>query len=216
MPLRQGLSHREPDLETCVAGLRTQLNISAVLLNNALDRVEAQARAFPNSFGREKRFEDVGLYLFRNSWTVVANLDYYATVIAIGSDAKFALAVHRVNRVIDNVGPDLVEFASKRIYEEGNALVVTLHHDSLFQLVVQDRKRGLQALYHVYVLDRRLVHVGVFLDCADQIRYPRGAALDFVYQTCDLHRGGDPDQSSSSGVPPETGKQRFNHLRLDV
>src|ERR1700685_4814540 len=121
MPVRQGLSHGGPDLETRVAGLRTQLNISAVLLNNSLDRVQAQARASPHSFGREKRFKDVGLYLFRNSWTVVADLDYYATVIAIGSGAQFALAVHRVNRIIDNVGPDLVEFAAKRIYEEGHA-----------------------------------------------------------------------------------------------
>ena len=100
-------------MKTSVARLGTKLNISPVLLHNSLDRVQAEARAFPNSFGCEKRLKDVGLYLIGNSWTVVANLHYYATVVAVGSDAKLAFSVHRVNRVINNVGPDLVELAAK-------------------------------------------------------------------------------------------------------
>ncbi len=79
-----------------------------------------EAGAFPNSFGCEKRFKDVGLHVVGNSRTVIANLNHNAIVIAVGSDAKLALAVHRVNRVIDNVGPDLVELASKRIHQQGD------------------------------------------------------------------------------------------------
>ena len=100
--------------------------------------------AFAHSFGGEKRLEDVWLHFWRNSWTVVANLNHDAIVVAVGSDAKLAFSVHRVNCVIDKVGPDLVEFAAERIHQQGNALVVALHHHSLFQLVIQDRERGLQ------------------------------------------------------------------------
>ena len=158
----------------------------------------------------------MGLQLVGNSRTVIANLNHSATVVAVGSNAKLAFSVHRVNRVIDNVSPDLVELAPKRIHEKWNAQVVAVYHNSLFQLVIQDRKCGFQALYDVHVLHRRLVHVGVFLDCADQIRYPRGAALDFVQQTRDLRRSGDPDQSSSGGVSVQVGEQRFKDFRLDV
>ena len=138
-----------------------------MLLHNSLDGVQAEARTFPDSFRREERLKDVGLHLVGNSRTVIANLNHSATVVAIGSDAKLALSVHRVNRVINDVGPDLVEFAAKRIHQEGIALVIALHDHSLFQLVIHDRKRGFQALYDVHVLHWRLVHVGVFLDGAD-------------------------------------------------
>jgi len=48
--------------------------------------------------------------------------------------------------------------------------ILALHRNSLFQLVIEDRKRGCEALDDIHVLFRRLVLVSVFLDCADQIR----------------------------------------------
>src|SRR5437660_1770165 len=119
-----GFRQREPDLETRVTGFGTDLNISPMLLHNSLNGVEAEAGAFANSLGGKKRLKDVGLYLAGNSRAVIADLNYYATVIAVGSDAKLAFAVHGVNRVINNVSPDLVELAAKRIHEKRNALVV--------------------------------------------------------------------------------------------
>jgi hypothetical protein len=79
-----------------------------VLLYNSLDSIQAEARAFPNSFGGEERLKDVGFHLTGYSWTVIANIDYHATVVAIGPDAKLAFSAHRINRVIDNVGPHLI------------------------------------------------------------------------------------------------------------
>src|ERR1700733_8293085 len=214
--LRRGFRHREPDLKAGVTGFGIDLDISAMFLHNSLDRVQTQAGAFPNCLGCEKRLKDVGLYFGGDSWTVVANLDYYATVLVVSADTEFAFSVHGVNRIIDNVGPDLIKFATKRIHEEGDALVVALHDHSLFQFVIQDRKRGFQALYNVHNLHRRLVHVSVFLDCADQIRYPRSAALDFMQQTRDLHRSGDPAESGSSRLRIEEGKQKFDIIPIDV
>src|SRR5271163_4421846 len=171
-------SQGEPNLKTRVTGFGINLNISPVLLHNSLDGVQAEARAFPNSFGCEKRLKDVRLHLAGNSWAIVANLNYNATVVLVGSDAQLAFCVHCVNRVVNDVGPDLVELAAKRIHQQRNALVIALHHHSLLQLMIQDREGGFQAPYYVYVLHGGLVHVGVFLDCAHQVRYAGGAALD--------------------------------------
>src|SRR5208283_1984156 len=96
--------YREPDLKTRVTGLGINLNISPVLLYNSLHSIEAQACAFPNSFGREKRLEDVRLHLFGNSRAVIANLNHHTIAVAVGSDSKLAFSVHRINRVINNVG----------------------------------------------------------------------------------------------------------------
>src|SRR5271166_6445208 len=79
---------RQPYLKTCVAGFRIDLNVAAVFLHNSLHRVEAESGSLADALGRKERFEDVGPNLGRNSWTVVADFDYNATVLAIGSNSK--------------------------------------------------------------------------------------------------------------------------------
>lgn len=91
-----------------VTGAGINLNVFPVLPHNSLDSVQAEASTFPYSFRREERLKNVGLHLVGNSRTVIANFDYSATVVAIGSDAKLALSVHSVNGVIDEVRPNLV------------------------------------------------------------------------------------------------------------
>jgi len=124
-------SQWEPHLKTRVTGFGTNLNTSLVLLHNSLDGVEAEARALPNSFSGEKRFKDVRFYLGRNSGTVIADLDYDTSILAIDSDPKLTLSAHRVNGIVNNVGPDLIELTPKRIHEKGDALVIALHRHSL-------------------------------------------------------------------------------------
>ena len=62
-----------------------------------------------------------GLYLRRNAGAVVGNLNYDTTVLAIGSNAKLAFAAHGVNRIVDEVGPHLIEFAAEGIHQKRNA-----------------------------------------------------------------------------------------------
>ena len=66
-------------------------------------------------------------------------LNYSAAVVPVSSNTKLTLSMHRVYRIVNNVRPDLVELAPKRIHEKRNARVVALHRNSLFQLVIQDR-----------------------------------------------------------------------------
>ena len=167
-------------MKASVAGFRGDLNIAPVPLHNSLNGVETEAGTFSNSFGSKERFEDVSSHIRWDPRAVISNFDYNAIVLAIRSDTKLAFAVHGVNRVVDDVGPNLIQFTPERIHEKRNALVVALHDDSVFELVVQDGQRGFQALYDVDVLQRSLVHVGVFLDGTDQIRDSRRTVLDFV------------------------------------
>ena len=49
----------------------------------------------------------------RDSWTVIADLDYHAIVILVGTNSQLTLSTHRIDRIVDDVGPDLVEFAAE-------------------------------------------------------------------------------------------------------
>src|SRR3954469_20398001 len=121
--------------------------------------VQSQSCSLANAFGGKERLEDVRQDFLRNSRTVVCDFHDDTRVLTICADAKLALAAHGVNRVINYVCPDLVQFTAKRIHQKGNTLVVTLDSDSALELVVQDRKRSLQALDAVNVLHRSLVNV---------------------------------------------------------
>src|SRR5690242_15155017 len=112
-----------------------------MLLHNSLDGVQPESGALPDAFGGEERLEDVGLHVSRNSWPVVANFHDYAGIVTVGSHSKLAFAAHGVNRIVDQVGPDLVEFAAERIHEQRNTLVIAFHRDTVLELVVQDRER---------------------------------------------------------------------------
>ena len=111
--LNQTLCHREPHLKPCVAGFRAHLNIASVLLHDTPNRVKAEASAFANSLGGKERFEDMRLYLGRNSRSVVGDFNYHTVVFAIRSDSKPALASHSIDGVVDDIRPNLIEFASK-------------------------------------------------------------------------------------------------------
>src|SRR3984885_13113151 len=65
----------QPHLKARVTRRGIDLNISPVFFHDSLNRIQTEARAFANSFGGEERLENVGLHFFRNSWTVIANLD---------------------------------------------------------------------------------------------------------------------------------------------
>src|SRR5262249_31585282 len=92
-------------------------------------------------------------------------------------------------------------------------LVFSLDHDAAFELMVQDSKRRFQTFEYVHILDGTLIHVGVFLDGADQIRYSRRAALNLIEKAGDLDRSGDPDESSPGSICIEYRKQCFERLR---
>src|SRR5947209_6811689 len=104
---------REPHLEKRVPWLRRDLNVTSMLFHNSLHGVEAEAGAFSNSFGGEERLKDVRLYCGRDSRSIVSNLNHDAPVVAISSNSQLTFPAHRINGIVDQVGPYLIELAAK-------------------------------------------------------------------------------------------------------
>ncbi len=77
-------------------------------------------------------------YFWRDPRTIVADLNNNTSIIAIRSDSKFAFAVHGVNGVVNQIRPNLIELASERVHKQRDGLVVALHRNSVFELVVHD------------------------------------------------------------------------------
>src|ERR1700688_412228 len=174
--LRQG----QPYLKTCISRLGLDLNVATVLLHNALHGIEAQPGSLPDALRREEGLEGVWPNLGRNPRTVIANLHHNAIVLAIGAHSQLTLSAHRVNGVVDDVGPDLVELAAKRIHEKRYLLIVPLHRDPALELVIQNGERSLQRFHDIHVLHGRLIHERVFLDRAHELGDPRGTVFNLI------------------------------------
>src|SRR5262249_29488392 len=74
-------------------------------------QIQPKAGAFPEWFGGEERLEDVLAHVVGDSWPRVADLDPgHLLSIAAGADGQCAASIaHRGGRVVDDVGPYLVE-----------------------------------------------------------------------------------------------------------
>src|ERR1700676_4793527 len=125
---------------------------------DALDGIETQSGSLADSLGSEERLENVGLNFRGNAGTVVADLDNSAIILAKGSYSQLACSTHCVDGVVDDVGPDLVEFAAEGIHEERSFLIIPLHFHSPFEFVIQDSQRGLEGFHDIDVLQGRLIH----------------------------------------------------------
>src|SRR5580658_1551987 len=108
---------RQPHLKNRIARFSPNLNTAPVLFHNALHCIETQPSSLAHSLSGEEWFKNVLLDLGPDSRTVVADLHYDAIRIPISPHAQLALSSHRVDRVVDQVGPDLIEFAPKGVHQ---------------------------------------------------------------------------------------------------
>src|SRR5205823_14986595 len=120
------------------------LNVAAMFADDTRYSVQAQTGSLANAFRRKERLEDMRLHVGRDARPIVSDFYYHAIVFTISSDAQLTLSVHGINRFVNNVGLDLVEFAAERVHKKRNTLILALHGDAALELVVQDGQRGLQ------------------------------------------------------------------------
>src|SRR5262249_52607124 len=99
--------------ELRLAGPRLDAQVALVLFDDdPPGEIEPQAGAFTERFGGEERCEDAVDDLVRDAGAVVANL--YADHVlgfTLGAQRQRAAAVHGLDRVVDDIGPDLIEIA---------------------------------------------------------------------------------------------------------
>lgn len=79
--------------------------------DNVVRNMQTQPCAFADGFGREKRVEQVGHNFARNPGTIIANFHTEMVGFAVGAKRQRTFALHRINCVVNDIRPHLIEFA---------------------------------------------------------------------------------------------------------
>src|SRR3954464_8327844 len=93
---------------TAVEGDRAAM----ALLDDAPAGVEAETGAGPDLLGGEERVEDPVPILLRDARAVVADVDLHAVAVAARADRDRAGLPERLDRVVEDVLPHLVELGA--------------------------------------------------------------------------------------------------------
>jgi hypothetical protein len=110
-----------------------------------------------------------------------------------GGQGDRARVAQRVDRVVEQVGPDLVELGAVHADARECRVIAALDRDlRVLELVMEDRQRGFEPLVDVDLLQVGLVHVGVSLDRAHEARHLVRGVAQVVGQRARAERGCDP------------------------
>ena len=171
MTNRSARSFGQDHLKNGFPGFGLNLDDAPMLSHHPHAGVEPQAGSFTDAFGREKRIEDVGEHVSRNPGTVVLNFDHNFAPALPGSDTQFPAVRHGLDRVDDQIRPDLVQLHSVGA-DFGDLAVVFADYSDRFlaDLMRQDGQRALDSGMNIDLLFRSLVHVSVLLDRVNQLR----------------------------------------------
>jgi hypothetical protein len=109
--------HGQANLEAGVTGLGLEADISFMVASDyAAGDVQTKTGALSYFLGCEKGFEDVRMHLFGNAWAVVGDLHEQPAWLLGCAYPDAARSIHRVDGVVYQVRPNLVELAAVRAY----------------------------------------------------------------------------------------------------
>jgi Domain of unknown function (DUF5134) len=130
-------SHRVP-------GLGIDGDEAAVPLHNRTPRdVETETGAFPRVLGRVEGVERAGRYLRWHTRSGVADLDDDVLLLDPGRQPERPCAVHRIERVVDEIGPHLVELAGVSL-DPGEAGAVVAHDSNTGTALVPQHHQAVE------------------------------------------------------------------------
>src|SRR5215813_2010107 len=98
-----------------------------MLLHEKVDGVEPHARTLPYWLRGKERLEDPAANLGRNSWPAIANLYQKPSKLGCSSHHQLSVAVHRVDCIVDEIRPDLIQLASMCAYPWDRAIIFAYH-----------------------------------------------------------------------------------------
>ena len=197
-------SQREGDDERGRARLRLHLDVSAVALHHDPSRdVEAETGALADLLGREEGLERALGDLGRHARPGVGDLHDDAGVVGARAHGQHALPVHRVDGVVDEVGPHLVELADVRLDRRHARGVLAPHLDPVAELVRQHGDGAVETLGHVGGLQGATVHLRVDLDRRHELGDPSRRLPHLAEQTADGDGAGHPLDPVLHGVDAE-------------
>src|SRR5216683_6065892 len=105
--------NREADFEAGLAGFGLELDFTAVAIgDNAMADNQSQTGAGTDRLSGKKRLENPGLDFGRDTAPIIHDFHDYLIVFDASADADLARALNGIDRVVDEIGPDLIEFAA--------------------------------------------------------------------------------------------------------
>ena len=123
--------------------------------------------------------------------------------VGAGRHPQRAVAGHRVDGVVDQVRPDLVELAGDRLDARHVGAVVAHHRHAVADPVRQHHERALQPLGDVGELHRGPVELGVGLHRRHQLGDATGRLLHLAQQAACRVGAGDPLEPGPQPVAVE-------------
>src|SRR5215208_6829064 len=167
----------------------------------------------PDILCRVERLEDVDLRLARYPTTVVDDLDHHTRAFHVSPDRDASASVHRVNGVVDQVGPYLVQLAAVPRYP-GQVFLVLPQQRDVLQPRAEDGEGVLQAGDHIDLSYNRPVHVSVLFHRPDQLGDTPCARLDLTGQADEIQRPSKPLYTTSERAVTECLGHRLQTVRV--
>src|SRR5215510_4116981 len=178
-----------------------ETDLAVMLSDNPVDGVQPQPGAFALRLGGEERLEDASLNIGRNAGAVVVDFDQNVIRLDRRANPQVALAVHRVNRVEDQVGPYFIDRAAV----SGNARqvggVFAGHRYAALQLMAEDDERVLQPLMHVHLLQVGAIHVRILLIARTRSEMRAMLCSISLTNSCEDHEASSHCNASLSAWP---------------
>src|SRR5215831_10010148 len=110
------IGYRKHYAEFRSAGSRLQFDLPIMTLDQTADDVQAKAGALTDGLCGEKRIEDAVAHFGRDTMSIVDNPDHYLIPFLIRDDFDLPAFGYGIQRVIDKVRPDLIEFTPETVH----------------------------------------------------------------------------------------------------
>src|SRR5438046_1379219 len=127
--------------------------------NDPAHDVESKSGAFAGVLGSKEGIKDPRYQLRWDTRAVISNLDDYDILCASRPDGNLPSAFIRVDGVVNQIGPHLVQLSPVRSNWGHILVVVAQNLDSLPELVSKNQKRLFDAVVDVDLLLRGPIHV---------------------------------------------------------
>src|SRR4029077_17395062 len=153
-----GRFERKPDAKAGAIRPGGKIDFSAMTLANdsvADNQSEAGSRATLG--GEERDGKNMRLGFRRNAAAVIGDFDEEVGTVTPGPNVDPSSSVHRIDGIVDEVGPHLIKLAAVGADLRQGAVKVA-RDGGVFQFVTQDNQRILNSLVDIDLLPRRLIH----------------------------------------------------------
>src|SRR5258708_7166703 len=95
---------------------RFKRHLSAMAANNPVNGVQSYSSALADVLGREEWLKEMRFHHVGNTGSTVDNLNETEIELSGSSNYQITLTAHGIDRIVNEIGPDLVQLASARKY----------------------------------------------------------------------------------------------------